>query len=370
MFKHTDNMLEKSNEEAICFTFLTEEMFTDIENKMVEHKIQEVALTIIYKEGFCQLNKPEKSSKSARCTQSGIMFGISSVNSDTKYYFLRINPGDSTNTGAKRNFLQYLLSSPFRKICYEAQEMYTYLIDMFHFPARQVCLTWLLLDPLVGCWLLDPDQPVHTFSEAIDRLGAKPAVIKKKDNFSQSCQLLGVLSLVVEKLYHNLSSQKLWKLFVDMEMRLVPLLAVMELRGISVDKAKLEKMNVLLKGQIDLLEAAAHKVAGKPFHLNSTVQLRTILYEELKLDQKHSIHIKETFSLKAKSTSEPVLRQLKAVHPLPGIILEYRHLHKLRSTYTEGMMQHIQRNYIFTTWFVDIILHSQFVEMFHITRVE
>ncbi|CAG2055415.1 unnamed protein product, partial [Timema podura] len=182
------------------------------------------------REGFCQLNKPEKSSKSAQCTRSGIMFGISSINCDTKYYFLRINPGDSTNTEATRNFLQYLLSSPFRKICYEAQEMYSYLIDMFHFPARQVCLTWLLLDPLVGSWLLDPDQPIHTFSEAIDRFGVKPAVsydlvIKEKDNFSQSCQLLGVLSLVVEKLYHNLSSQKLWKLFIDMEMRLVPLLA-------------------------------------------------------------------------------------------------------------------------------------------------
>nr|CAD7444564.1 unnamed protein product [Timema bartmani] len=310
--KHSENMLEKRNEEAICFNFLTEEMFADIENKMVEHEIQEVALTIIYKEGFCQLNKPEKSSKSAQCTRSGIMFAISSINSDTKYYFLRINPGDSTNTGATRNFLQYLLSSPFRKICYEAQEMYSYLIDMFHFPARQVCLTWLLLDPLVGSWLLDPDQPIHTFSEAIDRFGTKPAITEDGE--------------------------------IEVRISLANALVVLS------PTAEDEEIEVRISGQIDLLEAAAHKAAGKPFHLNSTVQLRSILYEELKLDQKHSIHIKETISLKAKSTSEPVLRQLEAVHPLPGIILKYRHLHKIRSTYVEGMIQHIQRNYIFTTW--------------------
>lgn len=83
----------------------------------------------------------------------------------------------------------------------------------------------------------------------------------------------------------------------------------MELKGICIDTKTINEMTCTLNERLTQIEREAYVAAGKSFQINSTVQLRTILYDELKLDVKHNISIKETSKLGAKSTSEPVVRQ-------------------------------------------------------------
>lgn len=82
-------------------------------------------------------------------------------------------------------------------------------------------------------------------------------------------------------------------------------------------------------------------MAGHSFLLSSTHQLRQVLFDELALQEKCQRSLSKTASQKFTSTSEHVLIQLQDVHPLPGLILEYRHFAKTKSTYIDGILPYI-----------------------------
>src|SRR5699024_10959947 len=115
------------------------------------------------------------------------------------------------------------------------------------------------------------------------------------------------------------------------EMPLVPVLARMEQRGVLVDVAALRKQSGELGKRMHEIKADAHEVAGHEFNLDSPKQLQAILFDELGLP------IKVKTPKGAPSTNEEALRAIADEHPLPRLILDYRGLAKLRSTYTEKL---------------------------------
>ncbi len=119
-------------------------------------------------------------------------------------------------------------------------------------------------------------------------------------------------------------------LFRDYELPLVPVLARMEHAGIGVDRAYLQEMGEDLRKRIAGLESKIHDLAGGPFNVNSTDQLRTILFDQLELPV-----VKKTSTGKP-STDASVLKKLD--HPMVTALLEYRELEKLRSTYVDGYL--------------------------------
>ncbi len=119
-------------------------------------------------------------------------------------------------------------------------------------------------------------------------------------------------------------------LFTDFELPLVPVLARMEHAGIGVDSAYLEQMGKDLRSRIAKLESKIHQLAGEAFNVNSTDQLRTILFDKLGLP------ISKKTSTGKPSTDASVLKKLD--HPLVDALLEYRELEKLRSTYVDGYL--------------------------------
>ena len=119
-------------------------------------------------------------------------------------------------------------------------------------------------------------------------------------------------------------------LFTDFELPLVPVLARMEHAGIGVDRAYLEQMGKDLRSRIAKLESKIHQLAGEAFNVNSTDQLRTILFDKLGLP------ISKKTSTGKPSTNASVLKKLD--HPLVDALLEYRELEKLRSTYVDGYL--------------------------------
>lgn len=135
-----------------------------------------------------------------------------------------------------------------------------------------------------------------------------------------------------QQLWPKIEKEKTLKfVFETIEMPLVPVLMRMELGGVLIDpKALREQSDALAKRMMEL-EKGAYEMAGCSFNLNSPKQLQEILFTQLKLP------ILEKTPTGQASTSEAVLQELAVEFPLPKVILEYRSLAKLKSTYTDKL---------------------------------
>ena len=120
-------------------------------------------------------------------------------------------------------------------------------------------------------------------------------------------------------------------IFKNIEMPLVPVLSRVERNGVKIDPAVLHAHSQEIAKRLVELEQRAHEIAGEEFNLSSTKQLQTILFE------KQGIKPLKKTPGGAPSTSEEVLEELALDYPLPKVILEYRGLAKLKSTYTDKL---------------------------------
>lgn len=133
-------------------------------------------------------------------------------------------------------------------------------------------------------------------------------------------------------LYPKLAAEPaLKRVFETIEMPLVPVLAAMEQAGVKVDVPLLHRISGELAARMDELRRLAHQAAGHEFNLGSPKQLQQILFEELNL------RVLSKTPKGDPSTAEDVLEELAAAHPLPRLILDWRGVAKLRSTYTENL---------------------------------
>lgn len=119
--------------------------------------------------------------------------------------------------------------------------------------------------------------------------------------------------------------------FQHVEMPLVPVLSRIERNGVKIDPTVLHNHSGELAQRLTELEQKAHELAGEPFNLSSPKQLQTILFE------KQGIKPLKKTPGGAPSTSEEVLEELALDYPLPKVILQYRGLAKLKSTYTDKL---------------------------------
>lgn len=129
----------------------------------------------------------------------------------------------------------------------------------------------------------------------------------------------------------------LQKVFFEVEMPLMLVLAEMELVGVLVDPALLAQQSRNLAQRIGRLQKKIYEYAGAEFNIASPKQLQTILYEKLQLPV-----LKKTPTGQP-ATSEPILQRLAAEHELPQMVLDFRSLSKLKSTYTDSLPQQIDR---------------------------
>jgi len=127
-----------------------------------------------------------------------------------------------------------------------------------------------------------------------------------------------------------LKEQGLEVLFYDVEMPLSNVLFEMEASGVRLDVSVLEQLSGECQSKITELEGSLFKIAGTPFNVNSPKQLSEILFERLKLPVIKKIKT-------GYSTNEEVLTKLSSQHPLPALILEYRQMAKLKSTYIDAL---------------------------------
>ncbi|MEZ0329033.1 MAG: DNA polymerase I [Dissulfuribacterales bacterium] len=169
-----------------------------------------------------------------------------------------------------------------------------------------------------------------------DLFDAKNKKTQEIPKIDFQCKKVKRLKRLFDIFKTELKEKKLWQLFFDIEMPLVYILADMEKRGIKIDTDEMQKLNRYFINKIYELETNIYTAAGTHFNINSTKQLAEILFNKLSLPQ-----LKKTAKKTGYSTDNEVLTELAQMHPLPNLILQYRNLTKLKSTYIDGIQKEI-----------------------------
>ena len=128
----------------------------------------------------------------------------------------------------------------------------------------------------------------------------------------------------------------LWNLYNEVELPLVPVLREMEAAGVRIDVTKLKEAETTLTEELNTLEQRIYALSEVPFNINSPKQVGELLFDKLKLDAKAKKSKTGQYS-----TSEEVLVALKEKHEIVGLILEYRELKKLITTYIAALPEYI-----------------------------
>ncbi|MGB0884695.1 MAG: DNA polymerase I, partial [Flavobacteriales bacterium] len=167
---------------------------------------------------------------------------------------------------------------------------------------------------------------------------------KLKTYHFDACDVILQLFTVLDE---KIKDQGLKPLFEDIEMPLCAVLAEVEMQGVRLDKDALKAQSETLTKELQSIENQIHELAGKAFNISSPKQLGFVLFDDLELDAK----AKKTKSGQY-STSEPVLLKLKDKHPIIDLVLSFRGIQKLLSTYVDALpkmvhpkTEHIHTNY-------------------------
>lgn len=163
--------------------------------------------------------------------------------------------------------------------------------------------------------------------------------IPLKDASHYAAEMAALTLSLHHKLWDKLSKEPLLKkVFETIELPLLSVLAKMEQKGVLIDAQLLKQQSQDLAKRIEEIEIETYHLAGKTFNLGSPKQLQEILFVEQKLP------VLEKTPTGQASTSESVLQNLAEKYPLPKLILEYRSLSKLKSTYTDKLPELINPN--------------------------
>lgn len=146
------------------------------------------------------------------------------------------------------------------------------------------------------------------------------------------CRRIESLRQLYETLQPLMGQQKLDKLYDEIEHPLVPVLADMEKTGIKVDRGILQRMSSEMEKQLDGLTGRIYEAAGEKFNINSPKQLGIIMFEKLNLPIR-----KKTRKTGSYSTDQAVLEELSRTYELPRLVLEFRQIAKLKSTYVDAL---------------------------------
>ena len=212
-----------------------------------------------------------------------------------------------------------------------------------------ITLQGLAFDSMLASYLLDATRPGHPLEEtSLEHLGYK--ALTEEDVCGRGAKAVPFARLAPEavlnfageradlarqlsnRLAPLLVTDQLEPVYRDLEMPLVPVLAAVERAGIRIDGPALRAQSEHIEQELAQYTARIWEIAGEQFNVNSPKQLGEILFEKLKLPT-----LKKTGKTRSYSTAVEVLEELALSHELPRLILEWRGLHKLKSTYIDAL---------------------------------
>ncbi len=191
---------------------------------------------------------------------------------------------------------------------------------------ENIILEGLYFDTMIAAYLINPSKPGYALTE----LAWEYLAMAFKPDSLDNAQAVEIIGRLVPRLEKELKDKALGSLFSEIEMPLAEVLSQMELTGIKLDVKILKALSRNLEKRLIALIEEIYSSSECQFNLNSPKQLREVLFEKLKLPV-----IKKTKT--GPSTDEEVLRKLADKHQLPALLLEYRQLTKLKSTYIDAL---------------------------------
>ena len=223
--------------------------------------------------------------------------------------------------------------------------------DLKVFRRYGVDVKGISFDTMIASALLHPSSSSHSLDNlALTHLNHKTIPIKELIGTGSkqitmdlvplpqiteyACEDTDITLQLKQKFELELETEGLSDIFRDIELSLIPVLARMELAGIKVNGDYLKTLSGEFQLRLDGYMDRIYEAAGQEFNINSPRQLGRILFEELNLPKNLTRRTKTGYS-----TDVRVLQRLMAHHPLPELILEYRSFAKLKSTYTDALLE-------------------------------
>ncbi len=223
--------------------------------------------------------------------------------------------------------------------------------DLIVFARNGVALDGIVFDTMIGSYLLNPSKRAHNLDQiALDFLdhqtihfedvAGKGAAAVTFDQVpvdratAYAAEDADITWMAYQVLKKKLEEKELETLMKMVEIPLVPVLAKMEMNGIRVDRQVLQRLSREFEGELAQIEQEIYRLAGEHFNIHSSQQLGRILFEKLGLPVQ-----KKTQKRTGYSTDVEVLTTLATSHPLPDQILRHRTLAKLKSTYTDALIE-------------------------------
>ena len=197
------------------------------------------------------------------------------------------------------------------------------------------------VDPMVASYLLEAGARSHDLAALTDKYcqhTLKPIAALFAENADRSINAVAEWATeradyawrVSQSLAEKLRRNDLWDLYWTLERPLIGVLAEMEVTGIHVDVAELQRQSADVSQRLNELIAEIHHDAGHEFNIDSPKQLAKVLFEELTLPVLKKLKT-------GPSTDQEVLEKLALVHPLPAKITQHRQLSKLKGTYLDAL---------------------------------
>lgn len=321
-----------------------------IPHKIPDHKLYKLVHT---EEAFCALLRQMK--EAPRCafhlhtapTASGPdrLVGVAVALDPHQAFYLPLDVAPAGTDHALdraqvlRDLTPLLEDKDLKKVWHNLKPDYRLLA------AHGIALRGVMADTMLASYLLNPAKRNHSLPEvalehlhhqlSIPQAGPSPEHRRRLEPHPRSaaawegsCEQADVVFLLSRVLVSKLQETSLAELFEQIEMPLVAVLAKMEEVGVKVDPALLSDFSRQLGEDLRRLEDKIYGLAGLRFNINSPQQLSEVLFEKLRLPT-------GSRTKTGHSTNVEVLNKLARLHELPGVVLSYRSMAKLKSTYLD-----------------------------------
>jgi len=205
------------------------------------------------------------------------------------------------------------------------KSIHDYKSAIHAFASQDIELRGIEHDPMLYSYLLDPTYSSHRIADiALRRFN-----LKLSAGLAEAADITGRLAATLRK---DIEEAGLVKLFEDIDWPLLPVLARMEQAGVKIDRAALASMSSRLEREIASKAKEIYQCCGMEFNIGSPKQLGDVLFNKLNLPKPVKYGKGKTIS-----TAVDVLEGLAATHAAPRLVLEYRQLTKLKSTYVDAL---------------------------------
>jgi len=203
--------------------------------------------------------------------------------------------------------------------------IHDYKAAIHAFTPQGITLRGVRHDPMLYSYLLDPTYSSHRLPEvALRRFN-----LKLSGTLAESADVTGRFTATLR---HEVEQAKLLKLYEEIDLPLVPVLAGMEQAGVKIDREVLKEMSSRLEREVEAKAREIYQLSGSDFNINSPKQLGDVLFNKMNLPKPVKYGKGKTIS-----TAVDVLEGLAETHDVARKVLEYRQLSKLKSTYVDAL---------------------------------